>query len=109
MTPLVFEANGINFDTLSQNIGLVNCSAMVSEPGLPKRFIVLYYGKRLRLEMSKDPDNELDIRFLRQELAPICGSKDGFYEYVKNQWWIRTCRKLKILNRKNRERDTPLK
>ena len=103
-TPLVFNGKAeiynrhdINFDTLIhlENIGLIQFAAPhdFTEPGLPKRFTVHYYGKRLRLDISKDPDNELDVGKVLltksgQELAPICGSKpvDGFFEYVTDQW-----------------------
>ena len=93
----IYNRHDINFDTLIhlENIGLIQFAAPhdFTEPGLPKRFTVHYYGKRLRLDISKDPDNELDVGKVLltksgQELAPICGSKPvaGFYEYVKIQW-----------------------
>lgn len=105
VVPLVFDEkaeiynrHGIDFDTLShlESIGLVRFAAPANftQLSLTKRFVVTYYGKRLLLEMSQDVDNVLNIgnillTKIGQELAPICGSKpvDGFYEYVKNQWW----------------------
>ena len=91
----IYSRHDINFDTLIhlENIGLLQFAAPhdFTEPDLPKRFTVHYYGKPLRLDISKDPDNELDIgkvllTKIGRELAPICGSKpvDGFYEYVKS-------------------------
>ena len=93
----IYNRHDINFDTLIhlENIGLIQFAAPhdFTEPGLPKKFTVHYYGKRLRLDISKDPDNELDVGKVLltksgQELAPICGSKpvDGFYDYVKHLW-----------------------
>ena len=71
-TPLVFDEKAeiynrheINFDTLIhlQNIGLVQFAVPFdfTEPGLPTRFMVHYYGKRLHLDISKDLDNVLGI------------------------------------------------
>ena len=103
-TPLVFDEraeiytkHGIDFDTLShlESIGLVQFDGIAGfqRLNLPKKFVVHYYGRRLRLEMPKEDDNELGIgktilTKIGQELAPICGSKpvDGFYEYVKDRW-----------------------
>ncbi len=103
-TPLVFDEqaeiynrHGINFDTLYHldDIGLVKFGGLAGfgEDGLPKRFTVHYYGRRLRLETPKEYDDDLDIGNVLltksgQELAPICGSKpvEGFYEYVKDRW-----------------------
>ena len=104
VVPLVFDVkaeiynrHGINFDTLShlESIGLVQYAGLsgVVKNISVKRFVVLYYGKPLSLEMPEDANNTLEVGkiFLTkigQELAPICGSKsvDGFYEYVKDQW-----------------------
>ena len=104
VVPLVFEVeaeiykkHGINFNALIhlESIGLIqfdNLSGFV-RLGLPETFSVLYYGKRLTLEMSKDAGNKLDIGTvlltkIGQELAPICGSKsvEGFRDYVMNKW-----------------------
>ena len=104
VVPLVFDEgveiynkHGINFGSLNhlEDIGLVQFADLTGfgQGGFPKRFDVLYYGRRLRLEMRKETDNHLIIgkillTKIGQELAPICGSKpvDGFYEYVKDQW-----------------------
>ena len=93
----IYDKHGINFGSLNhlEDIGLVQFADLTGfgQGGFPKRFDVLYYGRRLRLEMRKETDNHLIIgkillTKIGQELAPICGSKpvDGFYEYVKNQW-----------------------
>ena len=104
VVPLVFNEDaeiynryGIDFDTLIhlENIGLVQFASpnYFTEPGLPKRLMVHYYDKQLLLEISRDPNNQLDIGKVLltksgQELARICGSKpvDGFYDYVKHLW-----------------------
>ena len=104
VVPLVFDEqaeiynkHGINFGSLShlEDIGLVKSADIASfgQRGLPKRFDMYYYGKRLRLEMPGDADNALGIgktllTKIGQELAPISGSKPvvGFYDYVKDQW-----------------------
>lgn len=104
VTPLVFDEqaeiynrHGINFDTLShlETIGLVQYESLTGfvKSGSIKRFVVLYYGKLLLLEMPGNANNTLEIgkillTKIGQELAPICGSKpvDGFYEYVKGRW-----------------------
>ena len=104
VTPLVFDEqaeiynrHGINFDTLNhlETIGLVQYEGLTGfvKSGSIKRFVVLYYGKPLLLEMPGNANNTLKIgkillTKIGQELAPICGSKpvDGFYEYVKDQW-----------------------
>ena len=104
VTPLVFDQkaeiynrHGINFGTLShlESIGLVQFSGITGfqRRNLPKRFVVLYYGKSLHLEMPRDTDNALGIgktllTKIGQELAPISGSKSvvGFYDYVKDHW-----------------------
>ena len=68
VTPLVFDQkaeiynrHGINFGTLShlESIGLVQFSGITGfqRRNLPKRFVVLYYGKSLLLEISRDPNN----------------------------------------------------
>lgn len=104
LEPLIFDVkaeiynrHGIKFDPLLHldSIGLIqfNTSAGLHRRGLPKRFSVAYYGRKLTLEMPQDTDNELPIGMailtrVGQELAPICGSKPvgGFWEYVKDQW-----------------------
>ena len=92
----IYNQHGIDFETLShlESIGLIQFQAFgLKWFGLPKTFIVRYYGEPLLLEMSKDADNEIEIGQIAltkigQELASISGSKpvDGFYEYVKDQW-----------------------
>ena len=93
----IYDRHGIKFETLIhlESIGLVQLAAPSNfvRIDLPRKFAVYYYGKPLRLEMSGDADNTLDIgktllTKIGQELAPICGSKpvDGFYDYVKDQW-----------------------
>ena len=93
----IYNNNGINFNTLTHldSIGLVGCGGVstIRRIGLPKKFIIGFYGKPLALQMPKDSDNEIDIGHvvftnIGRELAPICGSKPvaGFYEYVKEHW-----------------------
>lgn len=104
VVPLVFDEqseiynkHGINFTRLShlESIGLIQFAGITnfSKAGLPKFLGIYYYGKLLRLEMSKNTDNKLQVgkvllTTIGKELAPICGSKPvaGFYEYVKEQW-----------------------
>ena len=104
VTPLVFDEqaeiynrHGINFDTLShlETIGLVQYESLTGfvKSSSTKRFVVLYYGKPLPLEMPGNANNTLQVgkillTKIGQELAPICGSTpvDGFYEYIKDQW-----------------------
>lgn len=104
VVPLVFDEqaeiynrHGINFDTLNhlENIGVVQYERLAGfvKNSSIKRFVVLYYGKPLSLEMPGDANNTLKVgkillTKIGQELAPICGSKPvaGFYEYVKEQW-----------------------
>lgn len=104
VVPLIFDVqvdiynrNGINFNTLShlESIGLIQFDGITAfnRLGVLKRVDLYYYGKRLRLEMPEDANNELPLGHvlltkIGEELAPICGSKpiDGFYEYVKEQW-----------------------
>lgn len=104
VVPLVFDVQaevynkrGINFTSLSHldSIGLVQFNSItgIVRRKLPKKFVLLYYGKSLALEMPKDTGNELDIGMVRltrigQELAPICGSKpvEGFRDYVMDRW-----------------------
>lgn len=93
----IYNRNGINFNTLShlESIGLIQFDGITvfKRLGFLKRVDPYYYGKRLRLEMPEDANNELQLGHvlltkIGEELAPICGSKpiDGFYEYVKEQW-----------------------
>ena len=104
IVPLVFDSqadiynkHGINFDILNhfETIGLIQFIRVgdFTQIGLPKRFVVSYYGKPLSLEMAEDTNNQLKtgtvlLTRIGQELAPICGSQpiEGFYEYVKEQW-----------------------
>ena len=104
VVPLVFDEQaeiynkyGINFGALShlENIGLIQFQRVGSflKKKLPNTFGIYYYGKLLRLEMSKNTDNKLQVgkvllTTIGKELAPICGSTPvaGFYEYVKEQW-----------------------
>ncbi|RKU08540.1 hypothetical protein C6502_15120 [Candidatus Poribacteria bacterium] len=93
----IYSRHGINFGILNHlvDIGLIQWGDFrgFAWGSLPKRLAVHYYGRKLRLDMPNETDNELDVGQIRltkigQELAPICGSKpvDGFYEYVKDQW-----------------------
>ena len=93
----IYNDKNINFNTLKHldSIGLVTCDGVgtIVRIGLPKKFVIIYYGKPLILEMPKDSSNKLEIghaQFTRigRELAPICGSKPvaGFYKYVKERW-----------------------
>lgn len=93
----IYNKNGINFNSLShlESIGLIQFNSItnISLSNVPKRFVVLYYGKSLVLEMPKDADNRLGVGMVRltkigQELAPICGSEsvEGFRDYVLDKW-----------------------
>ena len=104
IVPLVFDwdgeiynRNGINFDTLRhlEGIGLIQweTSGHFTEEKLPKTADTCYYGKLLRLEVTRGLYDHLKLgkvllAKIGEELAPICGSKpvEGFYEYVKGQW-----------------------
>lgn len=106
IVPLVFDAkdeiyakNGLNFNTLSHldSIGLIqfNTIAGFRRIGLPKRFMLFYYGSPFPMEMEKDAENELEIGHVLltqtgQELAPLCGSKpiDGLLEYARTKWAV---------------------
>ena len=61
--------------------------------GFPERFLAIYFGMGLMLEMPKNENNSVDIGHVRftkigKELATICGSKpvDGFFDYVVDRW-----------------------
>ena len=93
----IYNKRGINGDALLhlEAIGLIQWGDFrgFALGRLPKKLIVHYYGRKFRLDMPNETDNELDVGQIRltkigQELAPICGSQpvDGFYEYVKEQW-----------------------
>jgi Protein of unknown function (DUF2806) len=93
----IYEEHGITFGTLIhlESIGLLQFNHLSGfrRLKLPKKFIVLYYGQPLQLEMPKDEDNELELGHVLltkvgQELAPICGSKPigSFVEFVKEKW-----------------------
>ena len=104
VVPLVFDFqaeiynnHGIDFNGLShlESIGLIQFNSIgdLVRRNLPKKFVVLYYGKPLALEMPKDASSNLGIGKVRltkigQELAPICGSRpvEGFRDYVVDQW-----------------------
>ena len=97
-TAEIYNRHRIDFDTLSHlnSIGLIQVEhvACFTSTSLPRRFDAHYYGKPLPLEIFSVDNNVLEIgktllTKIGQELAPISGSKlvDGFYEYVKNQWW----------------------
>ena len=97
-TAEIYNRHRIDFDTLSHlnSIGLIQVehAARFTRTSLPRRFDAHYYGKPLPLEIFSVDNNVLKIgktllTKIGQELAPISGSKlvDGFYEYVKNQWW----------------------
>ena len=97
-TAEIYNRHRIDFDTLSHlnSIGLIQGEhvARFTRTSLPRRFDAHYYGKPLPLEIFSVDNNVLKIgktllTKIGQELAPISGSKlvDGFYEYVKNQWW----------------------
>ena len=97
-TAEIYNRHRIDFDTLSHlnSIGLIQVEhvARFTRTSLPRRFDAHYYGKPLPLEIFSVDNNVLKIgktllTKIGQELAPISGSKlvDGFYEYVKNQWW----------------------
>ena len=104
VVPLVFDAQekiyndmGVNFSSLSHldSIGFIQFNNIMefSQIHLPKKIIIIYYGRVLTLEMPNDADNTLGLGHvlltkIGQELAPICGSKpvDGFWEYVMDKW-----------------------
>ncbi len=103
-TPLIFNAKdkiyndqGLNFSTLTHldSIGLIQFNHLTgfSWTGLPKRFIVQYYGQPLYLEMEKESGNVLPIGHVLlskvgEELISVCLAPriDGFEEYVKEKW-----------------------
>lgn len=97
-TAEIYNSHKIDFDTLSHlnGVGLIQVEyvACFTRTSLPRKFEAYYYGKPLPLEIFSVGNNVLEIgkillTKIGRELAPICGSKpvDGFYEYVKNQWW----------------------
>jgi hypothetical protein len=104
LTPLVFdipheiyEKHDITFDVLKHldDIGLItfNHVSGFRRMGIPKNFVVLYYGQPLGLEFPKDENNDLQIgnvllTKIGEELAPICGSNrsDEFFQYVVEKW-----------------------
>ena len=104
VVPLVFDeqmeiytTSGINFDALRhlESIGLIQSavSGHFGEDKLPEIINACYYGKWLRLNISSNNYDYLEIgkvllTKIGEELAPICGSQpvDGFYEYVTEQW-----------------------
>jgi len=93
----IYNEHNVNFNTLShlESIGLIQFGGIVGfqRLKLPKTFQVLYYGKSIKLELSNDTDNALEIGKVRltqagQELAQICGSQQvqGFFEFVCEKW-----------------------
>jgi hypothetical protein len=93
----IYETNGVTFESLVQleNIGLIRFEHVggFKHMGLPKRPILGYYGRPLRLELTNEEDNELQVGHviltrIGQELARICGSTpvEGFWEYVLGEW-----------------------
>ncbi len=104
LTPLVFDINheiyqkhDITFAVLKHldDIGLVTFNNVTGfrKTGIPKKFLVLYYGQPLGLEFPKDENNDLEVgkallTKIGEELAPICGSNksDEFLQYVVEKW-----------------------
>jgi hypothetical protein len=93
----IYNNRGINFVSLShlESIGLIQFNSIggFNLRKLPKLFTVLYYGKKVLIEMPKNTDNEMKLgnvllTKVGQELAPISGSNpvDGFLEYVTQKW-----------------------
>ncbi|QUS59452.1 DUF2806 domain-containing protein [Synechocystis sp. PCC 7339] len=103
-TPLIFDSEaeiynkeGINFASLTHldSIGLIQFQHLSGfrRTGLPKKFAVLYCGKRLVLEMPNEENNNLPIgkillTKLGKEIVSVCSAPgvDGFYDYVSEQW-----------------------
>jgi len=93
----IYNSQGISFNTLSHldSIGLIQFNSLTGfqRLKLPNTFYVLYYGTPIKLELSKESDNSMDIgkvmlTKIGQELAPICGSNpvEGFLDYIREEW-----------------------
>lgn len=93
----VYQAQGINFNSLSQlqNLGLIRFDAMAGfrRMRLPRRLAVSYFGRQVDLTFPKDRHNTLNLgqALLTQagdELWPVCGARPalGFYQYVYDKW-----------------------
>lgn len=104
IVPLIFDfnaqiyaENGINYSAIIhlESLGLIKFQDIsgFDFQGLPKAFLVHYYGRPMSLEMQSDESNRLRVGKVLltragRELAPICGSGPigGFFEYVAGQW-----------------------
>lgn len=93
----VYVTRGINFKSLSHldSVGLIQFSDLTGfrRMSLPRITTIYYYGTPVRLEFSKDADNEMQIGNVLltrtgAELAPICGSLPDpeIFEYVVSRW-----------------------
>ena len=92
----IYNSKGIDFTSMIhlEHIGLIDFDNLSGFKNLqlPDQFQAHYYGKPLKLDVSKKsneiPLGDVVLTKFGQQLAPICGSKpvDGFFEYVKEKW-----------------------
>jgi hypothetical protein len=93
----IYNQQGVDFSSLShlESLGLVQFNHIggFSRLGIPKRAMVLYYGKPVMLVFPSDADNAFEVGNVLltragQQLAPVCGSHpvEGFFEYVQEKW-----------------------
>ena len=104
VTPLIYDikdpiynANGINFNTLTHldEIGLISFQTVgyYNRTNLPQKIAIHYYGKPVIIEFEKERDNELDtgkvlLSKMGQELVLICDDDpiQEFFNYVIEYW-----------------------
>lgn len=93
----IYNDEGIKFNTLThlENIGLLTFNSITGfqRIGLPNKIKISYFDKKFGLDFPKEKDNQLQIGNILlsqagQELVSVCGAepKDGFIDYVKEQW-----------------------
>lgn len=93
LTAPIYVNQGLNFNALTHldDIGLISFNSITGfkRIGLPKRYVIFYYGTPLLVESKNSENNELSIGLVLltktgKQLATICGSKpiDGFLDYI---------------------------
>ena len=109
----IYKKHKITFVTLKHldSIGLLQFEALVcyNRGGLPKKFVVQYYGTPTVLEFHKESENEMDVGHviltsIGSELAQICGSCSDaeFREYTLKKW-----RGMGYINKEGTEQTIP--
>ncbi len=92
-----YEKRGLNYESLAhlEVLGLVKMNQVseFSRIHLPKYLVFSYFGRRVKITLPKDNENDMrlgKVLFSQagKELARVCTSSpvEGFFEYVLSAW-----------------------